>query len=860
MITDANIRIRVQRTEPNNLQTYGSPANTSAPNYVNKGSSLNVTSATSTSARYTDTSLGAAQWRQPAGGMNPQLVIEYTGSTRSEDYPALALALVSGTVGAGSRLEGSVRIRRARHSSNGLGTSCGVRVSLEAYNGSTNLGTVAQGEGAVTGSNIVEVKLASTRATPTGTTGFRAVIRWRGQAIAQQSAVGLSQWFVREVPATSSTTNAPGWYKEGQLSTVRIVPSGWAHGDNAYEATVGAGTSAAFAPVVAGITPNSWVGVAWTVLGDEGRSVRVRIEEFDSAGTKLREQPISPYIAHTGTAQRIEQRVQVGANTARIRTNLIWSANQGVVQWGEVTVVNAATVDGLADLGFIESFPYVNRVPNPNGKSATFGWQDPLNTVDVTAIEDGMRITARSTVQQQYAATTLVPVEAYQAVSVRIKARTAPYVRVGVGWANGVGGRFFNAADATPTHPAFANDEEFVLILPPLTSGDNVNKKFASFAIELFSDAGMTQRAPVGSWVEISNPTLYQAATAEELSGYLPFMDEVRWVDITGTSKEVDIARHGTDLGNANIRMHGVSLDPVKSASLHRGRAVKVEAINNGTYQTVFTGTVLSAVTDYLAGEVSFSAIDASAVLHEQRWRNAYMTLSAASYMLARSTILWEINGRTDVTVTTEPQIVYRDAKTGTMKRMLTMIRDQVGGYWWIDRNGVLRVYDVLPSGTPVVLSDTPHAGGGHYSAVEATSNTEDLINSVTTTRYTYSNGTQTEADPVTITDAASVRKYGLQNIDLDLMGSTVNATTFSNSILARHAQVRPMVKSADVPVNETNMAWLTRIDLFDRVNVVVKGVTYQVRVDSIDHIVTPDGWMVKLVFRTLDGIAAKVS
>lgn len=152
----------------------------------------------------------------------------------------------------------------------------------------------------------------------------------------------------------------------------------------------------------------------------------------------------------------------------------------------------------------------------------------------------------------------------------------------------------------------------------------------------------------------------------------------------------------------------------------------------------------------------------------------------------------------------------------------------------------------------------------GIYSAIDASFNTDDVINQVLVTwlRYDAVNGTTTPIAYGPYSDAASIATYGPHQAEFTIQGAAESAPTiaaFANAVLAANKTPVRKAERLTMPVKDArSLAKAAKIDLFSLVNVTFAPViAANYRVSSIKHSITTDAWLVDYGFRT-DGAVVR--
>jgi hypothetical protein len=151
------------------------------------------------------------------------------------------------------------------------------------------------------------------------------------------------------------------------------------------------------------------------------------------------------------------------------------------------------------------------------------------------------------------------------------------------------------------------------------------------------------------------------------------------------------------------------------------------------------------------------------------------------------------------------------------------------------------------------------------YSDLQVSFDSENCINSVVVKFLRYNPASQETTEVVygPYEDAASIEEWGLHRKEFTVQDSTESAVeiaAFAQSVLTANAQPGVRINSVTLPINGN--AWLhdgaSHLDLYTLVRVenTARGISEDSRVTGISHTVTPDKWLVTLIFAA-DGVAA---
>lgn len=404
------------------------------------------------------------------------------------------------------------------------------------------------------------------------------------------------------------------------------------------------------------------------------------------------------------------------------------------------------------------------------------------------------------------------------------------------------------------------------------TNGPHLVPAGAVAARLRFKIVGTTAGAG-GVYLRLGMVTLVQRASSAAVN--FSVVTAPTWTDILGPSHELTTRRRGLDLGTLSATIYSATLDPATDDLLRPGRAIRatVPATSGGGRAPIFTGTVLTARTEYLPlatdpdkrVRIEVEAVDAVRALVNARRPEGVATLDELRAVLEGVGIPWVIDGSTWQTETDPAVVSVNDDATALDQVVLT--RDTVLGYAWVDRWGRLNVDDVAPGGTPVAI------GSEHYSSLDLDWDSESCINEVSVKVLTLDpvTGETTEATFGPYRDAASVREWGPRSAEFTVHGVADAAVeAHALAILAANATPVVRVNAVTIPLRTTAdvAAWASApttigaaggVDLYAPVEVTVDGhpSPYAGKVTGIEHHITGSRWLTTFTFDAPDSVAA---
>ena len=325
--------------------------------------------------------------------------------------------------------------------------------------------------------------------------------------------------------------------------------------------------------------------------------------------------------------------------------------------------------------------------------------------------------------------------------------------------------------------------------------------------------------------------------------------------DILGDSRSITISAAPLDASVMTAVVLDPALDPAISAALRPGRAIRASAWTGTAWEPFYTGQIVKPVTTYTPlTRVTITAADACAVLAGITEPRGVATIAELPYLLEAAAVPWNVAGSGNQ-VATAAVVSMNDA--ATLLDQVAVTRDSDAAYAWCDRRGVLQVQKRASLGTTPTVTFSDAAGSAYsYSDLDVDFSPDSCINVVTVNRLVYNADTQeTEEVPFgPYVDQASVDAWGPYPATFTLQGPAWTETTipgYASAVLAANATPNVKIHGIRVPIKTAaHRAMAATIGLYDAVRVIRTGIANQVlRVATIAHTVTPDGWLLDLTF-----------
>ena len=325
------------------------------------------------------------------------------------------------------------------------------------------------------------------------------------------------------------------------------------------------------------------------------------------------------------------------------------------------------------------------------------------------------------------------------------------------------------------------------------------------------------------------------------------------WADVTGPSTHVSINRADSEPGTAQVEVLDAGLDPRTTAAVRLGKAVRIRALIDGTWQSFYTGNLdnIEVTEDPLAPEgrqvnVKLTAVDNTATLANRPEDRGVATIDELRWLIGTA-VPFRINGQT--TTLAAGTVVARNENAGLWDQIL-VTRDSNLGHAWVDVDNQLVVNDPASMDTTVKATLTPTT----YREIDVDFALDQIINSVIVNWRRYNIGTETATDVPygPYENAASVAEWGPRQATFTVQGATeveADIAAFAQDVLTRNKDAEVRARSVTIVFGSAAQLSLTRaVDLNSRVTVEhPDGTTQTLRVVGIAHTITGERWTLKL-------------
>lgn len=390
-----------------------------------------------------------------------------------------------------------------------------------------------------------------------------------------------------------------------------------------------------------------------------------------------------------------------------------------------------------------------------------------------------------------------------------------------------------------------------------------------------YIDAVMAEQAPrptgtyfdgstayAGDWIYAWTGTAHASTSTASLNN-LAFIEPVPYVNILGPTSEMSIERDELNVSTFNATVWDEALDPAVDNLIRPGRHLRLLVLVGAVWEPLFTGKALVASTKYDLAQprpdkrttITLSAVDNAAPLAQASRPEGVATIADLPHVLEGAGIPWNVNGSgNQVPAAT---IVTRNENATAMDQV-AITRDSELGYAWVDRFGVLQVWDrsAIDPTSVITLDETD------YSDLDVSFDVDRCINEVRITllRFNLATGETVEVPYGPYRDGASIDEWGVHAAPFTVQGLTDTETAmaaYAAEIFAANAQPEVRVNSAAIPIRAGDAKAL--IDLYEMVTVTNadKAITQAARVTKLTHSISPGRWLATLGFSAEGGVAS---
>lgn len=340
------------------------------------------------------------------------------------------------------------------------------------------------------------------------------------------------------------------------------------------------------------------------------------------------------------------------------------------------------------------------------------------------------------------------------------------------------------------------------------------------------------------------------------------------WTDIAPSTISIDVGRAELEPGQLAVEVRDPALDPSSDDLIRPGRHVRLVTIDG---DVVTTGWIdpdsIDVQYEPLLSDpkkrtkITFGVLDSLTTLAKAIRPEGVATVAQLAYVLQGLGVTYTLNGATPAPGT-PPVVSYNSAATALDQVVIT--RDTVRGYAFIDRLGVLRVYDRTSRPSDVKAT---FAEASYNMDFASGYDPRTCINSVEVVvlRVVATSGAVEEERHGPFTDFDSIDENGLHAAAYTVHGDGWNETTiaaYAAAVLADNAVPRRRARSVTLAIQTLEDLPKALLDLQDLVQVQNEraAIDEYARITSIQHRITPSGWLVTLGFAGESSSAAPVS
>lgn len=680
-------------------------------------------------------------------------------------------------------------------------------------------------------------------------------------------------------PVTQTYIKSEGGYADGN----RLVFV------NATDTSVPANFTTEYLPMV----PGKYVRAQFTPrLFGTNVSIKARFEFFDSSKVLLSSGTQTGLIGSSAVNTAFYMAATVApANTAYARLRFDMYNNTGgnppVSQFFHINRVHVAYTDTSTTVASLVR----NLVPNPSFEVDTASWVSVDGTFNRTAAAayvgtnglrsngtfrtlhatSGMPVTAGKSYSVSFytrvtslttGRLTSVTVNWYKSNGDLISSQQGPRDRVDTAWYR------YNLSVTAPSRAAFLRID--------LTT--NTTSDFDAFMVtegttlhDYFDGATPDTTTYDYGW---SGTAHNSPSTRTTLGEAFNFAESNDWRDILGPTSEISIKRAALDVGTMSAVITDALLDPAVTSDIRPGKKVRVRTLIDNIWESIYEGVLTAANTSYdkpkTAGaevktRIEVQASDAISVLANQGETRGVATIATLPFILEGKMVPWNVNGSGNQVANATVAWINENA---SVLDQIALTRDSALGYAWVDRNGVLQVWNntSMPTSSVATFSDVASADPTwlSYTAIDANFSTETCINEVGVKwlRYKPSKNTTEEITYGPYKDVASIATWGNHRADFTIGGASEslgNIQAFASAILTANSTPVIRCNSLTMPVrNDYERKWATMLDLYTKVSVKYDTkIDTNLRITSIEHIITPDKWQVNYGFDVVGSVAA---
>lgn len=645
-------------------------------------------------------------------------------------------------------------------------------------------------------------------------------------------------------PAANTQVAWNGTVGHNGLGAVRIL----------YAASTG-NAKATLPDTFAAVAGRSYSASAYMKAGSLARSVRLVFQWFNSVGTAL-STSIGPSVVDSTQSvfRRVSATFVAPANATRfdVAVEIIAPANAEFHYFDAFLVEESASVGDYFDGS------------TPNTSAAVHAWTGTPNAS--TSTETALAQTLDAGPQSPK-----LPVVGGQYFT------TSAYLKQIAGSAGvdvGLVYAWFTSDDGLigyTSAPALRLSDAWERISDTQAAPVNAAKLQIRFsAAQLDGAEGFYLDAVLVELGTILNPFYAGTFTTSNLD----YIQPIPFLDILGTTHDVTISREALNVGTLTANIIDSTLDPSQSDAIRPGRIVRLTAYDatRVDWIPVFTGIVAHASVEYeltvpdarKRAHVELTAVDNVQALANQNRADGVATIAGLPYVLEGCGVPWNVNGSGSQVASAV--VVARNESASALDQ-ISVTRDSVLGYAWVDRFGTLQAWDRSKISTVVrgTLDEDV------YSDVTVAYNTTELINEVNVLylRLNPGTGETEEVGYGPYRNVASINEWGVSSAEYTIQGiaeETSALTAYAQAVLDANSVPELRLNSTTLLVHlsddwQSVSDWYAFVDLYDLLAVSNEraNIDETSRVTAIRHTISgPDSkWLVELGFSSPQIVAS---
>lgn len=351
-------------------------------------------------------------------------------------------------------------------------------------------------------------------------------------------------------------------------------------------------------------------------------------------------------------------------------------------------------------------------------------------------------------------------------------------------------------------------------------------------------------------------------------------LTEPPWTNILARGARIEVDRDELTASVLTATIYDADLDPATDELIRPGKRCRLQALVAGEWKNLFTGLLDDPSTVYAVKDptipdrkrtqISLQVTDPATSLANAARPNGVGTLAELPAVLLGTGVPWNINGST-ATIDPDTAVIVAVNDQASAIDQVAITRDSNFAYAWIDRDGVLQVWDDATISAASVI-DLDEAD---YSDIAIDFDLGRLINSVTINAVRINAGTS-ETEEVSygpFENEPSMREWGYRQAEFRIQGAAETSAadgTFAAAVLARNSTPTRQITGATIPLRTVaELEAKVLLDLYDLATISnTRGAisAQQSRITTIKHSITATRnggtWTIDVGFST-DGSVA---